>query len=147
MPGYMQTKADGYPMFTNVRHHLLPSVILNFKISDKLTLTDRNMWYHLFLDNARDVNLYRNRLGLIYHSKLFKKPLNLFIHDAMFFDMNDHWKFFRNRIILGANMSMFEWLTPQVWYVYQNESGILPEHQFYLILTVPLEKFGVFKKK
>lgn len=44
MPGYMMTKADDYTMFTNVQHHLMPSVILNFKLNEKLTLTDRNMW-------------------------------------------------------------------------------------------------------
>lgn len=147
MPGYMMTKADGEPMFTNVQHHLLPSVILNFKLSERFTLTDRNMWYHLFREDAKDVNLYRNRLGLIYHTKLFKKPTDIFIHDAMFFNMNDNWNFFRNRVILGASMKATKWLTPQFWYVYQNESGVLPQHQFYLILTVPLENFGVFKKK
>lgn len=145
MPGYMQTKADGEPMFTNVRHHLLPSVILNFKLSNRFTLTDRNMFYHLFREEARDVNLYRNRLGLIYHTKLFDKATNLFVHDAMFFNMNDDWKWFRNRVIFGATMKAAKWITPQVWYVYQNEKGILPQHQFYLILTVPLENFGVFK--
>lgn len=145
MPGYMQTKADGEPMFTNVRHHLLPSVILNFKLSNRFTLTDRNMFYHLFREEARDVNLYRNRLELIYHTKLFDKATNLFIHDAMFFNMNDDWKWFRNRVIFGASMKAAKWITPQIWYVYQNEKGILPQHQFYLILTVPLENFGVFK--
>lgn len=147
MPGYMMTKSDGNPMFTNVGHHLMPSVILNFKLGEKFTLTDRNMWYHYFREDAKDVNLYRNRLGLIYHTQLFKKPTNLFIHDAMFFNMNDKFKFYRNRVILGASMKATKWITPQVWYAYQAENGILPQHQFYLILTVPLENYGVFKKK
>ncbi|MBR9855812.1 MAG: DUF2490 domain-containing protein [Algicola sp.] len=145
MPGYMMTKADGEPMFTNVDHHLLPSVILNFKLSERFTLTDRNMWYHLFRDDAKDVNLYRNRLGLIYHTQIFKKPMNLFVHDAMFWNLNNG-SFFRNRLILGGSIKVTKWVTPQIWYAYQAESGILPQHQFYLILTVPLENFGVFNK-
>ena len=145
MPGYMMTKADGEPMFTNVDHHLLPSIILNFKLSDRFTLTDRNMWYHLFREDATDINLYRNRLGLIYHTKLFKKQTNLFVYDAMFWNLNSG-KFFRNRVILGGSIKAANWLTPQVWYAYQAESGILPQHQFYLILTIPLENFGLFKK-
>lgn len=147
MPGYMMTKSDGNPMFTNVGHHLMPSVILNFKLSEKFTLTDRNMWYHLFREDAKDVNMYRNRIGLIYHTKLFKKETNLFVHDAVFFNMNDNWKLFRNRVIVGGSMKATKWLTPQFWYVYQNESGILPQHQFYVILTIPLQNYGVFKKK
>ncbi|MCR8667425.1 DUF2490 domain-containing protein [Aestuariibaculum sp. M13] len=146
MPGYMMTKADGYRMFTNVQHHLLPSVILNFKLSERFSITDRNMFYHLFREDTKDVNLYRNRLGLIYHTKLFKKATNLFIHDAMFWNLNNG-KFFRNRIILGGSIKAAKWMTPQIWYAYQAENGLLPQHQFYLILTVPLENFGVFKSK
>lgn len=55
--------------------------------------------------------------------------------------------FFRNRVIVGGSIKAAKWITPQVWYVYQSENGILPQHQFYLILTVPLENFGIFKHK
>jgi len=146
MPGYMQTKSDNYPMFTNVHHHLMPSVILNFKLSKKFTLTDRNMWYHLFLKNTNDVNLYRNRLGLVYHTQLFKKQTNFTVYDETFWNLNKG-NFFRNRVILSASIKAAKWLTPQIWYAYQNENGVLPQNQFYLIMTVPLENYGVFKKK
>ncbi len=145
MPGYMMTKADEYPMFTNVQHHIMPSVILNFKLSKKFTLTDRNMWYHLFLEDAKDVNLYRNRLGLTYHTKLLDKQTDVFVYNELFNNLKNG-KFFRNRIILGGSIKVTKWVTPQVWYAYQTENRIEPQHQFYLIFTVPLENFGVFKK-
>lgn len=145
MPGYMMTKADEYPMFTNVQHHIMPSVILSFKLSEKFTLTDRNMWYHLFRKDAKDVNLYRNRLGLTYHTKLLDKPADLFVYNEVFNNLSNG-KFFRNRVILGGNIKATKWVTPQVWYAYQTENNIAPQHQFYLILTVPLENFGVFKR-
>ncbi|WP_300564780.1 DUF2490 domain-containing protein [Flavobacterium sp.] len=145
MPGYMMTKADNYPMFTNVQHHLLPSVILNFKLNEKLTLTDRNMWYHLFLKNTNDVNLYRNRLGLIYHTKILKKETDFFVYDETFWNLSKG-TFFRNRLILGGSIKATKWITPQIWYAYQSQEGVQPQHQFYLFLTVPLENFGVFNK-
>ncbi|WP_421809196.1 DUF2490 domain-containing protein [Flagellimonas sp.] len=145
MPGYMMTKADGNEIFTNLQHHFLPSLLFNFKLSDRLTLTDRNMYFRLERKNAEAVSFYRNRIGLIYHTKLFKKPADLFVHDAMFWSL-ESGKFTRNRVILGTTVKAFKWLSPQFWYVLQNDTGLLPRHQFYLILTVPLENFGVFNK-
>ena len=145
MPGYMMTKADGNEIFTNLQHHFLPSLLFNFKLSDRFTLTDRNMYFRLERKNAEAVSFYRNRIGLVYHTKLFKKPADLFVHDAMFWSL-DSGKFTRNRVILGTTVKAFKWLSPQFWYVLQNDTGLLPRHQFYLILTVPLENFGVFNK-
>ena len=146
MPGYMMTKADEYPMFTNVQHHIMPSVILNFKLSEKFTLADRNMWYHLFREDAKDVNLYRNRLGLTYHTKLLNKLTDVFVYNEVFNNLSNG-KFFRNRIIFGGSIKATKWVTPQIWYAYQTEKSISAQHQFYLILTVSLENLGVFKKK
>ncbi len=146
MPGYMMTKTDGDEVFTNLQHHFLPSLIFNFKLGKRFTLTDRNMYFRLERKNADAVSFYRNRIGLVYHTKLFKKPADVFVHDAMFWSL-DSSKFTRNRIILGTTIKVFNWLSPQFWYVLQNDVGLLPRHQFYLILTVPLENFGVFKKK
>ena len=146
MPGYMMTKADNFPMFTNVQQHTLPSVILNFKLNEKLTLTDRNMWHHIFLKNSKDINLYRNRLGLIYQTKLFKKAADLFVYDETFWNLNKG-TFFRNRIILGGSIKAAKWITPQIWYAYQNEKGVLPQKQFYLIMTMPLDVVSKKRKK
>ncbi|WP_143954019.1 DUF2490 domain-containing protein [Robertkochia solimangrovi] len=146
MPGYMMTKTDGNEIFTNLQHHFLPSLIFNFKLSDRFTLTDRNMYFRLERKNTDAVSFYRNRIGLIYHTKLFKRPADIFLHDAMFWSL-DSGKFTRNRVILGTTIKAFKWLSPQFWYVLQNDTGLFPRHQFYLILTVPLENFGVFKKK
>ena len=146
MPGYMMTKADGNEIFTNLQHSFMPSLIFNFKLGKRFVLTDRNMYFHLERKGADHVSFYRNRIGLIYNAKLFNKPASFFVHDAMFWSL-ESGKFTRNRVILGSSVKATKWLTPQIWYVLQNDVKGATQHQFYLYLTVPLENFGVFGSK
>lgn len=78
------------------------------------------------------MNLYRNRLGLIHHTKILKRETDFFVYDEIFWNLRKD-NFFRNRLILGCSIKATKWITPQIWYTYQSEKGVQPQHQFYLI--------------
>ncbi len=146
MPGYMRMEIRGTDVIESTQDHFMPSVVFSFNIGKRFVLTDRNMYFRLSIKDQDDLSFYRNRIGLTYKTKIADKPAMFFVHDALFWSL-DSGKFARNRLILGAGMHLSKWLSPQLWYVLQNEPGIFPRHQLYVILTVPLNNFGIFTKK
>lgn len=143
-PGYtyVNIKPDNLDAFSE--HQLLAAANVGIPISKQWTLVDRNMYYHRFRQEADDLSFYRNRLGIIHHTQLFKKSVNLSLHNEIYLSLNSG-QLSRNRVIAMAEIKLFKWLTPQVMYMFQSDRKAKSRHLGWLVFTIPLENFGVFK--
>jgi len=53
----------------------------------------------------------------------------------------DNGQFVRNRMVLGSDIKLFKWLTPQVMCMLQSDKGSGNRILGWLVFTVPLENF------
>lgn len=145
-PGYtfVNVEPDNQPQF--FEHQLLAIATVSLPLSNKWTLADRNMYFYRFRQNADDLSFYRNRLGITHHTEILKKKINLFLQNEFYLSL-DNGQFTRNRIITGGEIKLCQWLTTQLMYMYQSDKGRESRHLAWLVVTVPLENFGVFNKK
>ena len=130
---------------TSVNEHQLQAIAtVALPIAKNWSIADRNMYFHRFRENADDISFYRNRLGVIHQTEIFKKKASIYLHDEVYLSLNNG-QFTRNRIILGGDIQLFKWLTPQIMYMYQSDKVLGNRHLGWLVFTVPLENFGFFK--
>lgn len=142
-PGYTHVNVDLDNGSTLVENQLLAMATLSFPIAKNWTIADRNMYFHRFR-TGDDLSFYRNRLGIIHKTELFKKQASVFLHDEIYLSL-DNGQFTRNRVILGGDIKLLKWLTPQIMMMYQNDKATGNKILGWLVLTVPLENFGLFK--
>ena len=128
----------------NAEHQIMAYATFTLPISNKLSITDRNMYYYQIKNYASNTTTYRNRLGLNYKIKVKDIPVSLYAHDEIYIGLENGK--FRNRVYLGTSVSL-SWLTPQLMYYIQSEKGKTNKHYWMLSLLVPLEKFGFFSSK
>lgn len=143
-PGYTFVNISQHNAADITEHQLQAIANVAVPITKNWTLADRNMYFHRFRKNADDLSFYRNRLGIIHQTEIFRRKASIFLHDEVYLSLNNG-QFTRNRIILGGDLRLFKWLTPQVMYMYQSDKVSGSRHLGWLIFTIPLENFGVFK--
>lgn len=143
-PGYTHVNVDLENGGTVVENQLLAMATLSFPIAKNWTIADRNMYFHRFR-RGDDLSFYRNRLGVIHKTEIFKKQASVFLHDEIYLSL-DNGQFTRNRIILGGDIKLLKWLTPQVMLMYQSDKVTGNKILGWLVFTIPLENFGVLKK-
>lgn len=142
-PGYTYVNVDLDNGSTLVEHQLLAMATVAFPIAKNWTLADRNMYFRRFR-TGDDLSFYRNRLGITHKTEVFKKQASVFLQDEVYLSL-DNGQFTRNRIILGGDIKLFKWLTPQVMLMYQHDKATGNKLLGWLVFTVPLENFGLFK--
>ena len=142
-PGYTHVNVDLENGSTLVENQLLAMATLSFPVAKNWTIADRNIYFHRFR-TGEDLSFYRNRLGLIHKTEVFKKQASIFLHDEVYLSL-DNGKFSRNRVILGGDIKLLKWLTPQVMLMYQSDKATGNKILGWLVFTVPLENFGLFK--
>lgn len=131
---------------TYTENQLLPHLIISIPLAKKWTLVDRNMYHHRFRNEGRtDLAFYRNRLGVVHKLNMFNKPSTIFLHNEFFINAMVGG-YTRNRVIAGMEIKAFKFLSPQLMYIFQTDKGIGNRNLILLILTVPLENYGIFKK-
>lgn len=128
----------------NAEHQIMAYATFTLPISNKLSITDRNMYYYQIKNYASNTTTYRNRLGLNYKIKVKNIPVSLYAHDEIYINLENGK--LRNRVYVGSSVSL-SWLTPQLMYYMQSEKGKTNKHYWMLSLLVPLEKFGFFSGK
>ena len=128
----------------NAEHQIMAYATFTLPISNKLSITDRNMYYYQIKNYASNTATYRNRLGLNYKIKVKDIPVSLYAHDEIYINLENGK--LRNRVYVGSSVSL-SWLTPQLMYYMQSEKGKTNKHYWMLSLIVPLEKFGFFSGK
>lgn len=143
-PGYTYVNVDLDNGSTVKEHQLLAMATLAFPIAKNWILADRNMYFHRFR-NGKDLSFYRKRLGITHKTEVFKKQASIFLQDEVYLSLDNNGQLTRNRIILGSDIKLFKWLTPQVMCMYQNDKVTGNKILGWLVLTVPLENFGIFK--
>jgi len=142
-PGYTYVNIDLDNGSKLVEHQFLGMATLAFPIAKNWTLADRNMYFYRFRTDD-DLSFYRNRLGIIHKTELFKKQVSIFLHDEIYLNL-DNGRFTRNRVVLGGDIKLLKWLTPQVMFMYQSDRATGNKILGWLIFTVPLENLGIFK--
>lgn len=142
-PGYTYVNVDLDNGGRIEEHQFLGMATLAVALDKNWTVSDRNMYFHRFRAGD-DLSFYRNRLGITYKTQLFKKQASVFLQDEVYLSLNGG-QFTRNRVVLGADLKLFKWLTPQVMCMYQSDKVTGDKILAWLVLTVPLENFGVFK--
>ncbi|MDR6919841.1 MULTISPECIES: DUF2490 domain-containing protein [Chryseobacterium] len=145
IPGYTYAgiKPDG--ISTLYEHQILASAVFSFPVAKNWTITDRNMYFYRFRKDLADLSFYRNRLGINHRTQLLKKELNIYLYDEVFLNL-DNGTINRNRIILGGEIKLLEWLNPQIIYMYQTDRILGNKHLGWLIFTISLENLGLFKR-
>lgn len=143
-PGYTHVNVDLENGSTLIENQLLAMVTLSFPIAKNWTIADRNTYFHRFRSNADDLSFYRNRLGIIHKTEIFNKQASIFLHDEVYLSL-DNGQFTRNRVILGVDIKLLKWLTPQVMLMYQIDKATGNKILGWLVFTIPLENFGLFK--
>jgi hypothetical protein len=143
-PGYTYVNVDLDNGSTVVEHQLLAMATLSFPISKNWTIADRNTYFHRFRKDANDLSFYRNRLGITHKTELLNKQASIFLQDEVYINL-DNGQFTRNRVILGGDIKLLKWLTPQVMLMYQQDKVTGNKILGWLVFTVPLENFGIFK--
>ncbi|MDQ0595064.1 hypothetical protein QFZ37_003433 [Chryseobacterium ginsenosidimutans] len=138
-PGYTYVNVDLDNGTTLTEHQLLAMATLNFPIEKNWTLADRNTYFHRFRNNLDDLSFYRNRLGIIHKTEVLKKEVSIFLHDEMYLSL-DTGQFTRNRVILGGDIKLLKWLTPQIMLMYQSDKTTGNKILGWLVFTVPLGK-------
>lgn len=86
---------------------------LSFPIAENWTIANRNMYFPRFRENLEDLSFYRNRVGIIHTTEVVKNQASVFLHDEVYLGLNSG-QFTRNRVILGGEIKLLQWLTPQV---------------------------------
>lgn len=145
-PGYNYLLSKPGNGKTYTENQILPFLTFSYPIAKNWTLVDRNMYHHRFRNQDRpDLAFYRNRLGVVHKLNMFDKPSTVFLHNEIFINtMNG--QFARNRVIAGTEIKAFKLLSPQLMYIFQTDKSVGNRNLFLLILTVPLENYGIFKK-
>ncbi|MCT4122293.1 DUF2490 domain-containing protein [Elizabethkingia anophelis] len=142
-PGCTHVNVDLDNGTTLVENQLLAMATLSFPLAKNWTIADRNMYFHRFR-TGDDLSFYRNRLGVIHKTEVFKKQASVFLHDEVYLSF-DNGHFTRNRVILGGDIKLLKWLTLQVMMMYQSDKATGNKILGWLVFTVPLENFGFFK--
>ena len=132
------------PRAKTPEHQIMAYATFTLPISNKLSITDRNMYYYQIKNYASNTSTYRNRIGLNYKIKVKDIPVSLYAHDEIYINLENGK--LRNRVYVGSSVSL-SWLTPQLMYYMQSEKGKNNKHYWMLSLLVPLEKFGFFSGK
>ncbi|MDF2553201.1 MAG: uncharacterized protein K0R77_2476 [Chryseobacterium sp.] len=138
-PGYTHVNVDLDNGSTLVENQLLAMATLSFPIAKNWTIADRNMYFNRFR-RGDNLSFYRNRLGVIHKTELFKKQVSVFLHNEVYFSL-DNGQFVRNRMVLGSDIKLFKWLTPQVMCMLQSDKASGHRILGWLVFTVPLENF------
>ena len=114
----------------------------------KWILQNRNTYLHRFIVGGEDFDFYRGRLGIVHRAKIFDKSVNFFAHDEIFIDLKKG-DFARNRVYLGADIKLFNWLNPQFFYIYQSHKNHASpnNHLFIIAAIIPLGNHGFFGAK
>lgn len=142
-PGYTHVNVDLDNGSTLVENQVLAMATLSFPLAKNWTLADRNTYFHRFR-TGDDSSFYRNRLGVIHKTEVFKKQASIFLHDEAYLSF-DNGQFTRNRVILGGDIKLLKWLTLQIMMMYQSDKATGNKILGWLVFTVPLENFGIFK--
>ena len=142
-PGYTYVNVDLDNGSTLVEHQLQAMATVAFPLAKNWTIAVRNMYFHRFR-TGDDLSFYRNRLGITHKTELFKKQASVFLQDEVYLSL-DNRQFTRNRIILGGDIKLLKWLTPQVMMMYQSDKATGNKILGWLVFTVPLENFGFLK--
>lgn len=143
-PGYTYVNIQPENGPSVVENQILAMATVAIPVATNWTIADRNMYFHRFRKDLDDQSFYRNRLGVIHKAKLFKKVVSVFLYDEVFLSL-DQVQFTRNRAIVGGDIKLLPWLTTQLMYMYQSDKTSGNRNLGWLILTVPLENFGLFK--
>lgn len=143
-PSYIHVNMDLDNGSRLVENQLLAMATLSFPIAKNWTIADRNTYFYRFRNNLDDLSFYRNRLGVSHKTEILKKKASLFLHDEVYLSL-DSGQFTRNRVILGGDIKLLKWLTPQVMLMYQSDKTTGNKILGWLVFTVPLENFGLFK--
>lgn len=143
-PGYTYVNVDTDQGGRIEEHQFLGMATLTIPLAKNWTITDRNMYFYRFRSEMNDLSFYRNRLGIIHKTQLFKKSGSLFLHNEVYMNLNSG-AFTRNRVVLGADLKLFKWLTPQIMGMYQSDKATGNRILAWLVFTIPLENFGAFK--
>lgn len=135
---------------TDFREHhlnLMATLSLPLEKRGKWIFQNRNAYYLRAIEQGETTSFYKGRIGVVHQTKLFKKPLNAFVYNEIYLSLqNGHIT--RKRFYAGAELKLFDWLTPQATYIYQlNEGNTQRDHLFLVGMIVPLENFGFFKSK
>ncbi|SFH06382.1 DUF2490 domain-containing protein [Pedobacter insulae] len=145
-PGYtfLDTKTDNGSHL--IENQILASGTVTIPLWDKWAITDRNMYFHRFRKDAGDLSFYRNRLGVTHRFQVAKKQASASLYNEFFLNL-DNGSLSRNRIIVSGDIKLTKWLTTQVMYMYQTDKVLGNRQLAFLIITVPLENYGLFNKK
>jgi len=76
-PGFTHVNVDLDNGSTLVENQLLAIATLSFPIAKNWTIADRNMYFNRFR-RGDNLSFYRNRLGVIHKTELFKKQVSVF---------------------------------------------------------------------
>lgn len=142
-PGYTFVNVKPEGGSTLIEHQILAMATVSVPIVKNWTIADRNMYFYRFRKRLEDLSFYRNRLGITHKTELLKKELSIYLHDEIFLNL-DNGVLSRNRIILGGEIKLLKWLSPQLMYMYQSDKVTGNRHLGWIIFTVPLENFGLF---
>lgn len=130
-------------------HHLNLMATLSFPLDkkSKWILQNRNAYFHRFIQSGEDFSFYKGRLGIVHKTKVFKKPIDLFLHNEIYISLNNG-DLTRNRLYTGANIKLFKWLNPQLTYIFQTNKGSkIHDHLFIIGAIIPLNNYGIFNNK
>ena len=143
-PGYTYVNADLDNGTTAVEHQLLAMATLTFPLAKNWSIANRNMYFHRFRNEFDDMSFYRNRIGVVHNTVLLQKQVSFFLHNEVYLSLNNG-QFTRNRAVLGGDIKLLKWLTPQIMVMYQSDKATGNKILGWLVLTMPLENFGLFK--
>ena len=143
-PGYTYVNVDPDQGGRIEEHQFLGMATLAIPFAKNWIIADRNMYFHRFRADMHDLSFYRNRLGVIHKTEVFKKQASIFLHDEVYLSL-DNGQFTRNRVILGGDIKLLKWFTPQVMLMYQSDKATGDKILAWLVFTVPLDNFGVFE--
>ncbi|WP_426276760.1 DUF2490 domain-containing protein [Chryseobacterium sp. S-02] len=91
-PGYTYVNVDLDNGSTLVENQLLAMATLSFPIAKNWTIVDKNTYFHRFR-TGDDLSFYRNRLGVIHKTEIFKKQASIFLHDDVYLGLDNGPKY------------------------------------------------------
>lgn len=77
-PGYTHVNVGLDNGSTLVENQLQAMATLSFPIAKNWTIADRNTYFHRFRNDLDDLSFYRNRLGIIHRTEIFKRQVSFF---------------------------------------------------------------------
>lgn len=131
------------------QHQFNALVTLSFPLDKqgKWILQTRNGYLHKSIEGGIKEDFYRGRLGVLHKTQIFDKKLNIFAHKEFYVNFKNG-NLTRQRIYLGVDFKLLDWLNPQFFYIYQGNQGNLGHDHLLLVgAIIPLENYGFFKSK